>query len=96
MGCRRAGGRAANQHGPQRERVPATDQWPCHASAPLVHIEKIGDSALEPLPPGFRLLTGVRALGMTHVVAGPVVLRQLAAAGPDCLNLNMPDIGTRG
>jgi crotonobetainyl-CoA:carnitine CoA-transferase CaiB-like acyl-CoA transferase len=28
---------------------------------------------------------------MTHVVAGPTVLRQLAAAGADCLNLNMPD-----
>jgi len=69
----------------------ASEQWRYHASAPLVHIEKIGDSPPEPLPPASRPLSGVRVLGMTHVVAGPVVLRQLAAAGADCLNLNMPD-----
>jgi crotonobetainyl-CoA:carnitine CoA-transferase CaiB-like acyl-CoA transferase len=74
-----------------QEEFQASDQWPYHASAPLVHIEKIGESAPEPLPPGPRPLAGVRALGMTHVVVGPVVLRQLAAAGADCLNLNMPD-----
>jgi crotonobetainyl-CoA:carnitine CoA-transferase CaiB-like acyl-CoA transferase len=74
-----------------QDEFQASDQWPYHASAPLVHIEKIGDSPAEPLPPGARPLSGVRALGMTHVVAGPVVLRQLAAAGADCLNLNMPD-----
>jgi hypothetical protein len=74
-----------------QEEFQASDQWPYHTSAPLVHIEKIGESAPEPLPPGPRPLAGVRALGMTHVVVGPVVLRQLAAAGADCLNLNMPD-----
>src|SRR5215469_4798502 len=74
-----------------QQEFQASDQWPYHASAPLVHIEKIGESAPEPLPPGPRPLAGVRALGMTHVVAGPTVLRQLAAAGADCLNLNMPD-----
>jgi crotonobetainyl-CoA:carnitine CoA-transferase CaiB-like acyl-CoA transferase len=56
----------------------------------LIHIEKIGESEPEPLPPSPRPLSDVRALGMTHVVAGPTVLRQLAAAGADCLNLNMP------
>jgi crotonobetainyl-CoA:carnitine CoA-transferase CaiB-like acyl-CoA transferase len=72
------------------EEFQASDHWNYHASAPLVHIEKIGESEPEPLPPGPRPLSGVRALGMTHVVAGPTVLRQLAAAGADCLNLNMP------
>src|SRR5215472_2492821 len=74
-----------------QDEFQASDQWPYHASAPLVRIEKIGESPPEPLPPGPRPLSGVHALGMTHVVAGPVVLRQLAAAGADCLNLNMPD-----
>jgi crotonobetainyl-CoA:carnitine CoA-transferase CaiB-like acyl-CoA transferase len=73
------------------EEFEASEQWPYHMSTPLIHIEKIGDSEPEPLPAGPRPLSGVRVLGMTHVVAGPVVLRQLAAAGADCLNLNMPD-----
>jgi crotonobetainyl-CoA:carnitine CoA-transferase CaiB-like acyl-CoA transferase len=74
-----------------QEEFAASDHWKYHASAPLIQIEKIGESAPEPLPPASRPLAGVRALGMTHVVAGPTVLRQLAAAGADCLNLNMPD-----
>jgi crotonobetainyl-CoA:carnitine CoA-transferase CaiB-like acyl-CoA transferase len=73
-----------------QEEFQASDHWKYHAAAPLVHIEKVGESEPEPLPPGPRPLSGVRALGMTHVVAGPTVLRQLAAAGADCLNLNMP------
>ena len=73
-----------------QEEFQASDHWRYHASAPLIQIEKIGDSEPEPLPPSPRPLSGVRALGMTHVVAGPVVLRQLAAVGADCLNLNMP------
>jgi crotonobetainyl-CoA:carnitine CoA-transferase CaiB-like acyl-CoA transferase len=74
-----------------QEEFQASDHWQYHASTPLIQIEKIGESAPEPLPLSSRPLSGVRALGMTHVVAGPVVLRQLAAAGADCLNLNMPD-----
>ena len=66
----------------------ATDQYQRHASAPLIHIEKIGDSEPEPFLPGTRPLSGVRVLGMTHVVAGPAVLRQLSAQGADALNLN--------
>lgn len=74
-----------------QEEFAASDHWKYHVAAPLIQIEKIGESAPEPLPPSSRPLSGVRALGMTHVVAGPVVLRQLAAAGAECLNLNMPD-----
>jgi hypothetical protein len=68
----------------------ASEQGKEHAKLPLIHIEKIGESAPEPLPPGPRPLSGVRVLGMTQVVAGPTVLRQLAAAGADSLQLNMP------
>ncbi|WP_175968535.1 CoA transferase [Burkholderia sp. BCC0322] len=72
------------------EEYRATMQCVSNAAAPLIHIEKIGDSPAEPLPNGVRPLSGLRVLGMTHVVAGPTVLRQLAAQGADCLNLNAP------
>jgi len=70
------------------EEFEASDHWRDHAATPLVQIEKIGDSEPEPFPPGERPLSGVRALGMTHVVAGPTVLRQLAAQGADSLNIH--------
>ena len=71
-----------------REEYQATEQGQIHAATPLIKIEKIGDSDPEPLPAGDRPLSGIRALGMVHVVAGPTVLRQLSAQGADCLNLN--------
>ena len=75
-----------------RAEYQATEQYRIHAGTPLIHIEKIGDSAPEPLlKGGDRPLSGVRALGMTHVVAGPTVLRQLAAQGAESLNLNLPN-----
>ena len=52
-----------------KEEFQASDHWQYHASTPLIQIEKIGESAPEPLPPSSRPLSGVRALGMTHVVA---------------------------
>jgi len=66
----------------------ATEQYRHHAGTPLINIEKIGDSDPEPFPDGDRPLSGIRALCMVHVVAGPTVPRQLAAQGADCLNLN--------
>jgi crotonobetainyl-CoA:carnitine CoA-transferase CaiB-like acyl-CoA transferase len=74
-----------------REEYEATEQYQHHMGTPLIHVEKIGDSDPEPLGPAERPLSGIRALGMVHVVAGPTVLRQLAAQGADCLNLNTLD-----
>ena len=71
-----------------QEEYRATEQYRHHAGTPLINIEKIGDSEPEPLGPAERPLSGVRALCMVHVVAGPTVPRQLAAQGADCLNLN--------
>ncbi len=73
-----------------QEEYRATEQYQHHAGTPLISIEKIGDSDPEPLEPAERPLSGVRALSMAHVVAGPVIVRQLAAQGADCLNLNTP------
>jgi crotonobetainyl-CoA:carnitine CoA-transferase CaiB-like acyl-CoA transferase len=68
----------------------ATEQFAVAKELPLIHIEKIGESAPELLPLGAQPLSGIRALGMVHVVAGAACLRQLAAAGADSLNLNQP------
>ncbi len=66
----------------------ASEQYKYNAAAPLIQVEKIGDGPVVPLPSGERPLSGLRVLGLTHVVAGPTVMRQLAAQGADCLNLN--------
>ncbi|MEV6607948.1 CoA transferase [Kutzneria sp. NPDC051319] len=55
---------------------------------PLIEITKIGDSYPEPLPGGVELpLSGVKALGMGHVIAGAGAGRALALHGADVLNL---------
>lgn len=60
--------------------------------APLIEIEKIGESAPEPLPSGVAApLEGVRALGMGHVIAGAGIGRALALHGADVLNVWRPD-----
>lgn len=68
----------------------ASEQYTHNVATPLIHVEKVAGSAPEPLPAGARPLSGLRVLGMTHVVAGPTVLRQLAAQGADCLNVTPP------
>lgn len=61
------------------------------ADAPLVTIERIGDSAPEPFPPGHdQPLAGVRALGMGHVIAGAGAGRALALHGADVFNIWRP------
>jgi crotonobetainyl-CoA:carnitine CoA-transferase CaiB-like acyl-CoA transferase len=58
------------------------------AARPLIEIEKIGESAPEPLPArGYSPLAGIRALGMGHVIAGAGVGRSLASLGADVLNV---------
>ena len=71
-----------------QEEFMASEQWPFHVSNPLIHVEKIGDSAPEPLPAGDRPLSGIRCLSMVHVVAAPHAVSLLAQHGADCLNLH--------
>src|SRR4029077_7769565 len=62
------------------------------AHMPLITIEKIGDS--EPVPlarVGKQPLSGVRALGMGHVIAGGAIGRDLAYYGADVLNVWRPN-----
>jgi crotonobetainyl-CoA:carnitine CoA-transferase CaiB-like acyl-CoA transferase len=59
---------------------------------PLIEIEKIGDSAREPF--GDRPstpLSGVRALGLSHVIAGAGFGRAFAYHGADVLNIWRPN-----
>ncbi|MBQ6641973.1 MAG: CoA transferase [Saccharopolyspora sp.] len=61
------------------------------ADLPLVEVTKIGESEPEPLTGGDDPLSGIRALGMGHVIAGAGVGRALALHGADVLNLWRPN-----
>ncbi|UGQ12092.1 CoA transferase [Yinghuangia sp. ASG 101] len=73
------------------EEFVAEDACLSIAREPLIRIENIGDSAPEPLPAAVaQPLSGLRALGMGHVVAGAGVGRDLAYHGADVLNIWRP------
>src|SRR5882757_1361733 len=61
------------------------------AGLPVIEITKIADSEPEPLGPADdQPLSGFRALGMGHVIAGAGAGRALALHGADVLNLWRP------
>jgi crotonobetainyl-CoA:carnitine CoA-transferase CaiB-like acyl-CoA transferase len=60
------------------------------AARPLIEIEKIADSEPEPFGPADRPLSGIRVLGVTHVIAGNVVSRTLAEQGAEVLHVDHP------
>jgi crotonobetainyl-CoA:carnitine CoA-transferase CaiB-like acyl-CoA transferase len=64
------------------------------AKMPLIEITRVGDADREPLPPAAKLpFSGLRALGMGHVIAGAGLGRSLALHGADVLNLWRPGEG---
>src|SRR5256885_9052426 len=74
------------------------DEWMAspHARAlaalPPILIEKIGEAAPKPWPASDRPVGGVRVLGLSRVIAGPVAGRTLAAHGADVLLMSGPDL----
>ncbi len=52
---------------------------------PIVEISRIADSDPEPFPVGDRPLSGIRALDLTRILAGPIAARTLAENGADVL-----------
>ena len=87
----------ANRAGLQATIIRSADEFlqseQCHylASLPLVHIEKIADGEPQPFFANpARPLDGVRALGFSHVIAGPGMGRAFAYHGADVLNIWQP------
>lgn len=90
-------------------KVRSNAEWLAHphgqylAGRPLIEIEKIGDSAPEPmpagtpsggrpLPSGERPLSGIRVLDLTRILAGPVAARTLAEHGAEVLMVTAPHL----
>jgi hypothetical protein len=89
---------AANRAGLQAavvrsvEEFMLEEQFQYLKDAPLFELEKIGDSAPEPfVPDPSAPLSGVRALGLGHVIAGAGFGRAFAAHGADVLNVWRPN-----
>src|SRR5262245_46984867 len=55
------------------------------AAKPIIEIIKIGESDVEPFPKHGRPLSGIRALDLTRILAGPMAARTLAEHGADVL-----------
>src|SRR5262245_25606905 len=71
--------------------VRSSEEWLAHphgqvlSAKPVVEIIRIGESDPEPLPKGGRPLSGIRALDLTRILAGPIAARTLAEHGADVL-----------
>ncbi|MCD2195990.1 CoA transferase [Actinomycetospora endophytica] len=64
------------------------------ADLPLIELTRVGDAPPTPLPPaGEAPFSGLRALGMGHVIAGAGFGRSFALHGADVLNLWRPAEG---
>jgi crotonobetainyl-CoA:carnitine CoA-transferase CaiB-like acyl-CoA transferase len=74
------------------------EEWAAHPHSrhvdrlPLLSITRIGDSAPEPFRQGSRPLSGIRALDLTRVLAGPTCGRTLAEHGADVMRISAPHL----
>jgi crotonobetainyl-CoA:carnitine CoA-transferase CaiB-like acyl-CoA transferase len=74
------------------------EEWAAHPHSrhvdqlPLMSITRVGDSAPESFRQGSRPLSGVRALDLTRVLAGPTCGRTLAEHGADVMRISAPHL----
>lgn len=87
-----AGGAAAVMR--DRESWLAHPQGAAVRTEPLIGFERIGDAPPRPLAMADRPLSGVRVLDLTHVIAGPVCGRTLAAHGAEVLHVGAAHLPT--
>lgn len=73
-----------------REEWLASPQGQYLADRVPVEIEKIADGPAMPFGDGQRPLSGLRVVDMGHVLAGPVVSRQLAEQGAEVVHVSAP------
>jgi hypothetical protein len=90
--------RAAAKHGACAVMVRSEAEWAAEeqaqvlAALPVVQIDRMGDSPPEPLSRNpARPLSGVRALGLSRVLAGATIGTALAEQGADALNIWSPE-----
>ena len=76
------------------EEWDASEQGRVLAVTPLVEITRIGESDPEPFAAAASPVSGVRALDLTRVLAGPTCAKALAAFGADILHLTSPTLPT--
>jgi crotonobetainyl-CoA:carnitine CoA-transferase CaiB-like acyl-CoA transferase len=64
------------------------------AALPVFTIEQIGDAPPKPLAAAERPLSGIKALDLTRIIAGPVCGRTLAAHGADVMLVTAPHLAS--
>lgn len=87
-----------NQRGLCASILRSPQEWAAHPQAqaikdlPLLEIIKIGESQPIKLPQGSKVLSGIKILDLTRVLAGPTCGKTLAELGGSVLRISSPNL----